>query len=102
VNARWGTGPPPLECTGRPGRDSQFWGVHGGLSAAGVSAGTTEVGNQSSLGGSESLVTGVGICIFACSSGFASFPRHGGEKHRGGEREMVVWVDVENMQRENG
>ena len=47
-------------------RDSQIWDVHGGLSAAGVSAGTTEVGNQSSLGGSEFLVTGVGICIFAC------------------------------------
>lgn len=83
-------------------QDFQFWGALGGLRAAYVSAGMTEVSNQNLLGSCESIVTGVGIFVFACSSGLASVPWHGGEKHRGGEWAMVVWVNAENTQRENG
>ena len=76
--------------------------MHGGLRVASVSAGMIEVGNPSSLGGSESLVTGVGIFVFACSPGLASVPWHGGKKQRGDGGAMVVWVGAESTQRVSG
>jgi hypothetical protein len=83
-------------------RNFQFWGAHGGLRVTSVSAGMTEVRNQSSLGSCESIVMGVGIFVFAFSPGLASVPWHGGKKHKGGGGAMVVWVGTESTQRASG
>jgi len=74
--------------------------VHGGLRVVGVSAGMTEVSNQSSLRSCDAIVMGVGIFSFSFSFRLASVLWHGGKKHRGGGGEMVVWVGEKIMQRE--
>ena len=60
-----------------------FWGAQGGLRVVGVFAGADKMGNQSSLRGCESIVTGVGIFVFVGSPGLASILGHGGKKHGG-------------------
>jgi hypothetical protein len=60
-----------------------FWGAQGGLRVVGVFAGAAKMGNQSSLRGCESIVTGDGIFVSGGSPGLASFLGHGGKKHGG-------------------
>jgi hypothetical protein len=79
-----------------------FWGTQGRLRVAGVFAGAAKMGNQSSLRGCESIVTGVGIFVSGGSPGLALIPRHGGNKHGGSGGAMVVWVDSNGMQSASG